>query len=43
MEDINVIIKGIFGRKIKVSIGQIEKDVIRMKIGLESQVQDGEE
>lgn len=42
MKDINIIIKDIFGREIKASTEQIKEDVIRMRMGLEPQEQDGE-
>lgn len=42
MKDINIIIKGTFDREIKVNTEQIEEDVLRMRMGLESQEQDGE-
>ena len=42
MKDINIIIKDAFGREVKVSTEQIEEDVLRMRIGLEPQEQDGE-
>lgn len=42
MKDINIIIKDVFDREIKASIEQIEEDVLRMRMGLEPQEQDGE-
>ena len=42
MKDINIIIKDAFGSEIKASTEQIEEDVLRMKMGLEVQEQDGE-
>lgn len=42
MEDINIIIKDAFGREIKANTEQIEEDVLRMRMGLEPQEQDGE-
>lgn len=42
MKDINIIIKNAFDREIRASTGQIEEDVIRMRMGLEQQEQDGE-
>lgn len=42
MKDINIIIKDGFGRDFKVSTEQIEEDVLRMRMELESQEQDGE-
>ena len=42
MDNINIIIKDDFGREIKVRTDQIEEDVLRMRMGLEPQVQDGE-
>lgn len=42
MKDINIIIKDAFDREIKVNTEQIEEDVLRMRMGLESQEQDGE-
>ena len=42
MKDINIIIKDTFGKEIKANTGQIEEDVIRMRMGLEPQEQDGE-
>lgn len=42
MKDINIIFKDAFGREIKVSTDQIEEDVLRMRMGLEPQEQDGE-
>ena len=42
MEDINIIIKDASGREIKANTEQIEEDVLRMRIGLEPQEQDGE-
>ena len=42
MKDIDIIIKDTFGRKIKANTEQIEEDVLRMRMGLESQEQDGE-
>ena len=41
MKDINIILRDAFGREIKVSTEQIEEDVLRMRIGLEPQRQDG--
>ena len=42
MKDFNIIIKDAFGRDIKVNTEQIEEDVLRMRMGLEPQEQDGE-
>lgn len=42
MKDIKIIIKDAFGREIKASIEQIKEDVLRMRMGLASQEQDGE-
>lgn len=42
MKDINIIIKDVFGKEIKVSTEQIEEDVLRMRMGLEPQELDGE-
>lgn len=42
MNDINIIIKDAFGREIKASTEQIEEDVLRMRMGLESQKKDDE-
>lgn len=42
MKDINIIIKDVFGKEIKVSTEQIEEDVLRMRMGLELQELDGE-
>lgn len=42
MKDINIIIKDVFGREIKTSTEQIEEDVLRMRMGLDPQKQDGE-
>lgn len=42
IKNINIIIKDAFGREIKASIEQIEEDVLRMRMGLESWEQDGE-
>ena len=41
MEDVNIIIKDAFGREIKTNTDQIEEDVLRMRMGLEPQEQDG--
>ena len=42
MKDINIIIKDAFGREIKTNTDQIEEDVLRMRIRLEPQEQDGD-
>ena len=42
MNDINIIIKDAFDREIKTNTDQIEEDVLRMRIGLEPQEQDGD-
>lgn len=42
MEDVNIIIKDAFGREIKTNTDQIEEDVLRMRMELESHEQDGE-
>ena len=42
MKDINIIIKDAFGREIKASTEQIEEDVLRTRMGLNLQEQDGE-
>lgn len=42
MKDINIIIKDFYGKEIKVNTEQIEEDVLRMRMGLERQKQDGE-
>lgn len=42
MKDINIIIKDAFDREIKVNTEQIEEDILRMRMGLEPQEQDGE-
>lgn len=42
MEDFNTIIKDAFGKDFVVSTEQIEEDILRMRMGLESQQQDGE-
>lgn len=42
MKDINIIIKDAFDREIKVNTEQIEEDVLRMRMGLEPQKQDGD-
>lgn len=34
MENINIIIKDAIGREIKASLGQVEEDVLRMRMGL---------
>lgn len=41
MKDIDIIIKDAFGREIKTNTDRIEEDVLRMRIGLEPQEQDG--
>lgn len=43
MKDFNIIIKDAFDREFKVSTEQIEEDVLRMRMGLEPQEQDGEQ
>lgn len=42
MKDINIIIKDAFGRETKANTEQIEEDVLRTRIGLDLQEQDGE-
>ncbi len=42
MNDINIIIKDAFGREIKTNTEQIEEDVLRTRMGLDLQEQDGE-
>ena len=42
MEDVNIIIKDAFGREIKTNTDQVEEDVLRMRMGLEPQEQDGD-
>lgn len=42
MKDINIIIKDDFGKEIKINTQQIEEEVLRMRMGLEPQEQDGE-
>ena len=42
MKDINIIIKDAVGREIKASTEQIEEDVLRTRMGLNLQEQDGE-
>lgn len=42
MKDINIIIKDAFDRETKTNTVQIEEDVLRMRIGLEPQEQDGD-
>lgn len=42
MKDINIIIKDTFNKDFVVNTEQIEEDVLRMKMGLEPQEQDGE-
>lgn len=42
MKNINIIIKDAFGREIKTNTEYIEEDVLRMRMGLEPQEQEGE-
>lgn len=42
MKDINIIIKDAFNKDFVVNTEQIEEDVLRIKMGLEPQEQDGE-
>ncbi len=42
MNNINIIIKDAFGREIKTNTEQIEEDVLRTRMGLDLQEQDGE-
>lgn len=42
MKDINIIIKDAFSREIKTNTEQIEEDILRMRMGLEPQEQDGD-
>ena len=42
MKDINITIKDAFGRKIKANTEQIKEDVLRTRMGLDPQEQDGE-
>lgn len=42
MKDINIIIKDALVKEIKASTEQIEEDVLRMRMELEPQEQDGE-
>lgn len=42
MKDINIVIKGAFRKEVKANKVQIEEDVLRMRIGLKPQEQDGE-
>lgn len=40
MNDIDIIIKDFFGRDMCVNTEQIDEDVLRMRMGLQSQKQD---
>lgn len=42
MKDINIIIKDALNKDFVVNTKQIEEDVLRIKMGLEPQEQDGE-